>query len=93
MLAILKRMKFWLIATGVLLAFVAWIAPQQFPVLAYKLVLVTIGVIATYVADRALFLNAPQIKSGMQRDLISAARIIGRALIALAVIQGLTQGL
>ena len=93
MLKGLRRMPGWWGASIVALAVIVAIAPQQISVLVYKLAQVTIGVKVSYWADRALFRNAPGITSGMPRDTFSAARILARAVIAFAVIVGLTIGI
>lgn len=49
------RMADWFIATAVLLLAVAVLAPQQVPVVLFKVALVTMGGVAGYWLDRRLF--------------------------------------
>lgn len=51
----LPRLFWWLIATVILLAFIALLAPQQLPVSLYKLSLVTMAGVVGYWLDRSLF--------------------------------------
>lgn len=88
-----KRFGGWWITA--LLAFVVVFmkAPQQAEVIVYKFFLVAIAIGMSYLADRSLFKNAPGIDLSHDRDNVSAARIIARAVLALAVIHGITSGL
>lgn len=87
------RLLGWNVLTIIAVAAVLIIAPQQIGVLIYKVLQVTLGVALAYGADRALFLNADDINRDMTRDSVSAARILARAVVAFAVIIGLTVGL
>lgn len=49
------RLWQWLALAAVLAVAVALIAPQQLPVLAYKVLLLTVGALAGYWLDRSLF--------------------------------------
>ena len=49
------RLLGWLIATVVIMLALAFVAPEQMPVIAYKLGLVTLGCVLAYWLDRALF--------------------------------------
>ena len=86
----------WGISAVLAIAIVAWVAPHQMGVLIYKLALVTLAVPLTYWADRTLFACAPPVTAATfltQNSSIASARLITRALIALAIILGLTLGL
>ena len=90
----LFRMWDWWAYALVAALFVAWIAPAQLQVTAYKVSLVTLALVMGYLADRALFKRAAdRIDWNQPRDAYSAARLIARALIVLAVVLGVTQGL
>lgn len=88
-----KRFGGWWITAILAFAVVFARAPQQAEVVTYKLLLVAISIGMSYLADRSLFKNAPGIDLDHERDNVSAARILARAVIALAVIQGITSGL
>jgi hypothetical protein len=88
-----KRFGAWWIISIVALFGVGWWAPQQASVLNYKLAQVTVGLLLAYWADRALFRNAPDIDTGMPRDVVSAARLIARAILAFGIIHGLAVGI
>lgn len=85
-----KRLVGWSLFTALLFLLLAIIAPQQLPVVIYKLSLVTLGVVLSYWLSRALF---PDIRlknlSGWQ--LIAAASV--RSIITLACVLGITLGL
>lgn len=82
----------WILLVFPLLA-VLVTAPQQGPVILYKLSQLSLGVLLAYAADRMLFRNAPDIDPEMPRDAVSAARLIGRAVVALGIIVGITLGI
>ncbi|MBI4521697.1 MAG: hypothetical protein HY701_12725 [Gemmatimonadetes bacterium] len=88
-----QRVWTWMLASVLALAVVAWVAPQQVSVLVYKLAQVTFAITVAYWADRTLFRFAPAIERGMPRDQLSAARVIARALIVLAILVGFTIGI
>lgn len=88
-----KRFGLWWLISVLALVGVLWKAPQQGEVLLYKLAQVTVGLLLAYFADKALFHYAPQVDPEMPRDVLSAGRLIARALIAIAVILGLTIGI
>lgn len=92
-LANARRLRGWLISSAVAAALIAFVAPQQLPVLVFKVAQVTIAIMLAYGADRSLFFNAPGLVADMPRDLLSAARILARAILALAVVLGLTLGI
>ena len=88
-----KRFAWWWLISIAALGAVLWLAPQQGSVLLYKLAQVTVGLLLAYFADRALFDNGPYIDASMPRDVLSAGRLIARAIVALAIIIGLTVGI
>lgn len=49
------RLLWTLVTALLLLALIAWLAPQQLPVTAYKLSLLTLAALAGYWIDRELF--------------------------------------
>jgi len=82
----------WMVAVAALLA-VLWFSPQQGSVLIYKVSQLSIGVLMAYWADRVLFRHAPNIDATLPKDTVGAARLIARAIVALAIILGLTIGI
>lgn len=86
------RMTSWTLVTLVLLIILAAIRPEQLQVVAYKLLLVTLGAVAGYWIDRSLFPAQAR-----PHECIGDMHIVGawirRALIVLACILGLTLGL
>lgn len=89
----LIRFSVWWSATAIALIIVALYAPQQVPVLVYKILQVTIAVTVGYLADRSLFGHLGAISEAPQQGSFGAARIIARALIVVGVILGLTLGI
>ena len=105
----LPRLTLWVFVTMALMICLALAAPEQMPVIAYKVALVTLGVVLAYWLDRALFpyarphaclqnRNAPG--GGWTDDAEAyrytaafAAACLRRALIVLACVLGLTLGL
>lgn len=88
-----KRFGGWWVAAFGLVAVIGFVASQQLPVLMFKVSQVCIGLMLSYVADRTLFSNAPDVDHGMPRDTVSGARLVARAIVALAVIIGVTIGI
>lgn len=84
------RLTGWAVFTALLLLAVAVMAPQQIPVVLYKLAMVTLGVVLSYWLSRALY---PEIRLYQLRgwQLIAAAGV--RSIIALACVLGITLGL
>jgi hypothetical protein len=78
-----------------LIAIVVYVSPHQFPVVLYKLSMVTVSAVIAYWIDRSLFkLSAqPRVDNTMERDLYSAMRLIARALIYVGTVLGVTLGL
>ena len=90
----LPRMWGWMLATVAAAALVWWLAPAQAGVVAYKISLITLALLIGYWADSSLFARADdRIEKGMRRDAVSAARVIARALVVLAVVLGVTLGI
>jgi len=85
------RMTNWTMITLILLVVLAYIRPEQLPVVLYKAGLVTLGTVMAYWLDRALFPN------GRPDDCIGGIHIVGawirRAMIVLGCVLGLTLGL
>lgn len=88
-----KRFKWWWLLSVAPVIAVMFIAPQQGGVLLFKVAQLSIGVLLVYAADRALFKHAPRISIDMPRDNLSAALVISRAIVALAVLIALTLGI
>ncbi|PKM31747.1 MAG: hypothetical protein CVV07_01140 [Gammaproteobacteria bacterium HGW-Gammaproteobacteria-11] len=105
----LPRLLGWLIVALVMMLGLALAAPEQVPVIFYKLSLVVLGAVLAYWLDRALFpygrphtclsgLPGPGgcVPSDVERDrseLRFAFACLRRALIVLACVLGLTLGL
>jgi hypothetical protein len=89
----MQRLGAWWLMTALALIVVVLVAPHQTGVLVYKVCQVTMAILLTYGADRALFRYAPGITADMPRDTMSAARVLARAIVALAIIIGLTVGI
>lgn len=88
-----KRLGWWYLAITIGLIVVGLVANQQLAVLAYKVAQVCLGVLIAYVADRTLFRHAPDVSDDMPADFFGGCRLIARAIIAVAVILGLTIGI
>lgn len=69
------------------------IAPQQGEVLLFKVTQLAIAVLIGYWADRVVFANAPPIRAKMPRDVVSAARLLARAIVQGFIIVGITVGI
>src|SRR5678816_3000554 len=87
-----RRWGGWWIAAVLLIAVIGWVANQQIEVLLYKVAQVCVGLLMSYVADRTLFSNAPDVNCDMT-GAVAAARLHVRAIITLAVILGITIGI
>lgn len=97
------RLLGWLIVTLVLLLALAIAAPEQMPVVVYKLALVLLGAVLAYWVDRALFPygrphaclsgDAAWTPATYGLEIRFAVACIRRALIVLACVLGLTLGL
>lgn len=88
----IKRLKGWWLATIIVFGAIAVIAPQQIGVLLYKILQVTLGIIISYLADKALFKHVPAVDE-VDHGVFGASRIIARALIAIGVLYALSVGL
>jgi len=105
----LPRLTLWVFVTMALMICLALAAPEQMPVIAYKVALVTLGVVLAYWLDRALFPYArpheympkpigpggcgPDPQEADRYTVAFAAACMRRALIVLACVLGLTLGL
>ena len=105
----LPRLTLWVFVTMALMICLALAAPEQMPVIAYKVALVTLGVVLAYWLDRALFPYArpheympkpigpggcgPDPQAADRDTVAFAAACMRRALIVLACVLGLTLGL
>lgn len=90
----IPRLPGWYLTVVVLIAAIWWISPQQLPVVLYKAMLVALAVVLSYIADRSMFARlADRLSSTMPRDAFSAARVLARALVFLAVMLGFTLGI
>ena len=87
-----RRLPGWWLVVFAAAAIVAVIASQQIGVLLWKVLQVAAAIPAAYAADKTLFRDAPGIAEA-PRDIYGGARILARALVAHAVITGLTRGL
>lgn len=88
-----KRFGGWWLLSIAALIWVMWSSPENGTVLTYKLAMVTVGLLLAYWADRVLFRHTLDIDDTMEADVVSAARLLCRAIITLAVIHGLTAGI
>lgn len=84
-----RRLPGWWLSAAISLGLIGVIAEQQLGVLLYKVVQVNVGVMLAYVADTTLFRSAPE----MSDKGSGGSRMIARAIVALAVILGITLGL
>jgi hypothetical protein len=89
------RLLGWLLAALLLLLAIAWLSPQQLPVVLYKSALVSLGAVMAYWVDRAYFpYDRPHTYAETGEDLLPRGlAMLRRALIAVACILGLTLGL
>lgn len=87
------RMDDWLAYSLILVALIAWVAPQQLGVAAYKLSLISLAGLSGYVLDRSLFPYArPDDPTIMGNDARFAYAMQRRALIVAACILGVSLG-
>ncbi len=92
MLTNIKRLPGWSLTSLIAVIGIAIFAPQQLPVLVFKVLQVTAGIGLAYLADKALFLNAPPIDE-TSHDIYGAARLFSRAIVVLAVLLALSLGI
>lgn len=93
MTTLLSRLPGWWVSICLLFGLLLAISPHQVGVILYKALLVCVGIVLAYLSDKALFQNAPTINETLPHDSLGAARLIARALIATAVVLGLTIGI
>lgn len=84
----MPRMWDWWLTSVVLVALIYWIAPQQLPVMAYKMVLVSIAAVLAYWIDRSLFKRAAAVDSAADGWVM-----LRRALVFLGCVLGLSLGI
>lgn len=88
------RMSGWALVAAILAGGVAFVAPENGPVLLYKLSLVTLAAVLGYMLDRALFpYSRPHEAIEGECGQIAAAAMIRRAIVVAAAILGVTLGL
>ena len=89
----IPRMGGWAATTVALMGVIWQLAPQQAPVILYKLSLVSMAACMAYWVDRSLFKRVmDRINADTPRDLYGAARVLVRGLIFLGVVLGLSLG-
>lgn len=90
----IPRMTAWLFFAAALVAAIAITAPQNVPVVGYKLALATTGAVLGYWIDRGLFPYArPHLVSAKEGVAEGQVAQIRRAIVVAAVIIGITLGL
>lgn len=89
----LPRMWDWILLTVLLFGLVAWIAPQQLPVVLYKTLLVSLAAVISYWVDHSLRAHFIRKITETLADIVVAAIIISRSLIFLGCVLGMTLGL
>lgn len=89
--AVKRQRNLWVLLV-ITFAIVTFLAAQQIPVLIFKNLQVVNAVILAYFADRTLFRNTIPVDEALENSSLGPARILARALVALAVIAGLTIG-
>jgi hypothetical protein len=87
------RLTGWMALAVVLLVGLAVLQPQQMGVILYKIALVVVAVVVSYAADRSIYGRVDKLNETLKRDTVGAARVLSRAIIFVAVMLGLTQGL
>lgn len=88
------RLIDWLLVAVALVALIWWLAPQNIPVLLYKLALVSLAGVVGYWLDRALFPYArPHDWMVDGHHLIGVGCMLRRAVIVAAAMIGVTLGL
>lgn len=88
-----RRMWGWLVLSAVLLLLIHATAPQQVEVIVYKTALVTLAAALAYLVDRSLYRRLRGINTAMPQDMLSAARVLARAIVLLAIVVGITGGI
>lgn len=93
-LSLIPRLPGWYLCAALLIAAIYWVSPQQLPVVLYKVLLVALAVVLSYIADRSMFARVTdRLQGRMRRDVFSAARVLSRAFVFLAVMIGMTLGI
>jgi hypothetical protein len=88
------RMSGWTLLAVVLIGAVYLVAPAQLSVVVYKVTLLALATVLAYLIDRSLFKRVrDRVNENMPRDVFSAARLLARALVFVAVVLGITLGL
>jgi hypothetical protein len=88
------RMSGWTLLAVVLIGAVYLVAPAQLSVVVYKVTLLALATVLAYLIDRSLFKRVrDRVNEKMPRDVFSAARLLARALVFVAVVLGITLGL
>lgn len=87
------RLFNFVLVTLALFAGLAFLSPQQLPVVAYKSLLVTLGAVLGYWIDRALFPYARPHAVPQAAPFAFGFATLRRALVVLACVLGLTLGL
>jgi hypothetical protein len=88
----LPRMWQWYLIAAVLVVVIWLVTPQQVPVVIYKLCMLVIAAVLAFCVDRSLF-KVLQHAVPSSDAIFSAARMIARALVFLAVVIGVTLGI
>jgi hypothetical protein len=88
-----KRFGSWWLATLIGLIIISIIAGHQVGVLIYKVLQITLALGISYAADRSLFRQTIGIDINLPDSPLGAARLIARAIVAMAIILGLTLGI
>lgn len=91
---LIPRLPGWYLSAALLVVAIWWVSPAQLPVVSYKILLVAVAVVVSYIADRSMFARvSDRLVGTMPRDVFSAARILARAIIFLACMIGMTLGI
>jgi hypothetical protein len=91
---LVPRLPGWYFSAALLIVAIWFVSPQQLSVVLYKVLLVALAVVLSYIADRSMFQRvADRLVGDMPRDMLSAARVVARALVFLAVMLGVTLGI
>lgn len=80
-----KRFGGWWLAALVLIVVIGFVANAQLEVLAWKVAVLCVGLLLSYVGDRTMFHNAPDVTCEMSGT-VAAARLHSRAILAGAII-------
>jgi hypothetical protein len=86
----IPRLFEWYVVSVALMAFLAYVAPHQLPILFYKLNLVTLSAVVGYLIDRTVFPYARPDR--VEKHNVTPA-LYRRAAIIIATMIAITQGL